>query len=523
MGTRKSRGDLLANMSAHSANHGKRQQGSSVVLVLLFLMALSAAGMGMMYASNIDTLVDTNYRQSLSAYYASKAGLEEGRDRLRGGVSPIARPTIMPTTANATGVVYIVNPDNNGAVSPWTAGTNYFDDELCHEQFPSLGLTSVASNIPCQGAVAGTYYTSYNSIDPNSGTASAIPYKWVRITLKQAQTTNPWCTDGVANCANASPADANATKQVCADGNGNEILLPAGAGNCQAVNYQPVYTITSMARTSTGARRITQQEVADITVPPLPGALVLDGNGATVSTPNSNNYFINGNNANSCNANPPAANLPAVGTTSNTDQTNVANSFPNNRIGNYTGADGTTPDVANVSGKLGAYSTVGGLEMIVNDLTSVADQVVPPNGSAPTPPWGTQANPLITVIQGDYSGSCNGFGILLITGALTCNGNYNWTGVILVIGKGYVQALNGGGGGQVTGAILVANTYDHLCSAGDNSCNSQHLLSPTSAPGQPYFNWNGGGRNGLQYDNCEISIVNNHIGFHILVTREEMY
>src|SRR5215469_6638460 len=202
----------------HKTDRGKRQQGSSVVLVLLFLLALSAAGMGMMYASNIDTLVGTNYRASLQAYYASKAGLEEGRDRLRGGASPIARPTIMPSSANATGVVYIVNPDNNGAVTPWTAGTNYSDDELCHEQFPGLGLTSSASNIPCSGAVNGVYYTSYNSLDPNTGTASALPYKWVRITLKQDQTTTPWCTDGFFNCVNPAAGDPNiTTTQVCAD------------------------------------------------------------------------------------------------------------------------------------------------------------------------------------------------------------------------------------------------------------------------------------------------------------------
>src|SRR5205823_8852976 len=104
-------------------------------------MALSAAAMGMMFASNIDTMVNANYKQSLEAYYASKAGLEEARDRIRlgavaaaGGVagpSAIAPPSVMPTAGNANGVVYIVNPDNNGAVSPWTQGTAYFDDELC--------------------------------------------------------------------------------------------------------------------------------------------------------------------------------------------------------------------------------------------------------------------------------------------------------------------------------------------------------------------------------------------------------
>src|SRR5436305_6404262 len=111
----------------------QKQAGSSVILVLLFLMVLSAAGMGMMFSSNIDTLVNANYKQSIEAYYASKAGLEEPRDRIRlgataaaggaGGPSAITPPGIMPTANLAGGVVYILNPDNNGAVLPWTPGT----------------------------------------------------------------------------------------------------------------------------------------------------------------------------------------------------------------------------------------------------------------------------------------------------------------------------------------------------------------------------------------------------------------
>jgi hypothetical protein len=456
--------------------------------------------------------------------------LEEARDRIRGGVGAIVPPSVMPSSASNAGVVYITNPDNGGAVQPWNSANKYFDDELCHENFvgpggaPALGVAAPAPNVPCNVAVAGVYYTSFASTDPNTGTAAAIPYKWVRVTLKQVQTTIPWCvTGGTAPCVNQNGV------QVCADNNGNEVPLPGGvsgvAGDCVSQNLQPVYVITSLAMTNTGARRITQQEVANITVPPLPAALVLDGNTPPTNflTPNSGNYFINGNNQNSCNRNPAGANLTAIGTISNNDTNNVNSQIPSNRKGQYTGVDGTTPDTTNVESKLGLWSTVGGLEQITTEITNIADVVVPPSGTPPSPPWGTQANPTITVLQGDYNGTCTGYGILLIEGALTCNGNYSWTGVVLVIGKGYVQALNGGGGGQITGGFLVANLYDHLCATGDSSCNSQHQLPASSVPGTDYFNWNGGGGNGLRYDQCEIGIVNNKIGYHILVTREEMY
>ena len=507
-------------------NRVRKQTGSSLILVLLFLMLLSAAGMGLMYGSNIDTMVGANYKQSLQAYYASKQGLEEARDRIRGGLNPIPPPTGAPQPGNPAGVVYILNPDNNGAVQPWVwnngtnTNLNYYDDELCHENFPQLGLgTNHSPMVPCSGSLPGNYYTQYTSTDPNSGTAAAIPYKWVRITLKYAGTTWPWCTDGGA-CSTLTQGT-----EICADNNGNEQLLPAVNPDCVSANMQPVYTVTSMALTTTGARRITQQEIANVTVPPLPGALVLDGPSppANISTPSSNPYKINGINANSCHRNPPGANLTAVGTISNNDTANFIAQVPSNRTGNYTGVDGVTPDVENVEPKLGLWSTVGGLEQITTALTNIADVIIPPSTTAPLPPWGTQSNPTITVVQGDYNGPCNGYGILLVQGALTCNGSYSWTGAVLVIGKGYVAALNGGGSGTITGGFLVANIYDHLCAPGDSSCTSAHVLPGASIPGTDYFNWNGGGGNGIQYDQCELGIVDNKIGYHVLVTREEMY
>ncbi|HZU21417.1 MAG TPA: hypothetical protein VE998_01215, partial [Terriglobales bacterium] len=294
----------------------------------------------------------------------------------------------------------------------------------------------------------------------------------------------------------------------------------------QTINELPVYTITSMAMTSTGAKRITQEEVANIVVPPLPGALTLDGPAPTVGTPHSANYGITGMNANSCNQNPAAANLPAIGTVNSTDATNVGNSLF--RPANYTGVDGTNPDVSNVSSKLAGWKTVGELEQVVTEITAMADGCtgspcpsgVPAAGSE-TNGWGTSANPTINVVNGDAT-NCTGAGIMVVTGALTCSGTYSWTGVILVIGKGYVTS-NGGGSGSITGGVLVANLYDHTCGASDASCNSQHALSASATPGTPTFNWSGGGGNGITYDACKMPKFNNKFGLRTLVTREEMY
>jgi hypothetical protein len=503
------------------------QRGISILLALLVVLMLTGAGLGLMYMSVTETGVNNNFRSSMAAYYASRAGLDEARDRLRGNPNPIAPPVVMATTATTAGVVYIINSDGGTAVTPWVPGSKYFDDELCHENFAALGVTSNAPTIPCTVAPAAAYYTAVPSTDPNTGTPAAVPYKWVRINLKQNGSTWPYCVDGVAGAGGCTTPAATATA-VCADGNGNEVLLPAAKLNpadipksCEAANLEPVYTITSLAMTNTNARRITQVEVAPVTMPPLPGGLVLDGPSPVIGTPHSNPYFIDGHNANSCAANPAGGDLPAIGVINNPDIATVSGDLF--RPANYTGSGGTTPDVENVNSNLGVLDTVGGLQDLVTSLTNVADQVVP-NGGTPAS-WGTAANPLVTVVQGDFSAcnACSGYGILVVEGNLTMSGAYNWHGAILVIGKGNFSASNGGGNGSVTGGIFVANLYNQAQPFPANWPPTAPLLPRNSVPGQPSVVWNGGGGNNIQYDACYMHQINNRLGYKVLTSREEMY
>ena len=468
------------------------QRGMSMVLALLVVLMLTGAGLGLMYMSITETGVNNNFRSTLQAYYASKAGLDEARDRLRGNPNAIAAPrdsVDMPGTSAAS-VIYIINSDGGTAVTPWVANSKYVDDEFCHENFVALGVTSSSPTIPCPTPPTGAYYTSTNSTDPNTGTAAAVPYKWVRINLKQNASTWPYCVDGVAGAGGCNTAALSA-KPVCADGFGNETLLPAGAGNCEAANMEPVYTLTSLAMTNTNARRITQQEIAAVSLPPLPGGLVLDGPTPNVDIASSNNYFVNGHNANSCGANPPAADVPGVGVITNPDVAGVSNTIPNKRQKNYTGSGSGVPDVENIFSNMGSYNTVGGLENIITALTNVADQVIPA-GSAPAT-LGNDSNPLLTVIQGDYTGDCTGSGILVITGYLTCNGKFTYDGLVLVVGVGSYSAANGGGNGVVQGGLLVANMTNQCndpkaCSLIPSPIPAADILPPTAITNTPFVN-----------------------------------
>jgi len=492
----------------------RNSQGRVALLLCMFaLMLVSAIDLGLMFMSDVETNINSNYRSSQQAYYAARAGLEEMRDRMRYGVANgITAPTTMPSSSSTAGVIYILNADGSGtAVQPWNASNKYFDDELCHESFSGLGLTATTRDIPCSTAVSGTYYTSTTSTDPNTGTNASVPYKWIRLTLKQVGSTSPYCVDGTCTSANLS-------KQVCWDPiAAREVMLPSGVSICEAANPQlrSVYVLTSLATTSTGSRRMTQVEVTTTMLPPMPAALTFDGSNPTYAAPNSNPMIVDGTDHGTCAAK--GAGVPAMGAYTNEAANQIDSGIKPQRADNYIGVDGTIPDIANVgptgSNAIASLATVGGLQTLVSNITSTADQII---YGTPTTlvDLGSTTSPKITVITGDFDmGNAKaGAGILLVEGCLSFNGNPGFNGMVLVIGKGCAN-FSGGGNGAFNGAVLVANLYD----------STGHLLSSTSAPGAPVMDFSGGGNFTFTYDSCLLDNLNGHLVYHIIASREEIY
>jgi hypothetical protein len=103
--------------------------------------------------------------------------------------------------------------------------------------------------------------------------------------------------------------------------------------------------------------------------------------------------------------------------------------------------------------------------------------------STTTTDFGTELNPKFTFINGSASIGPNaeGAGLLVVKGTLTLNGNFNFFGLILVLGDGNVQRT-GGGSGVITGAMVVAHVTP-----------GQPFLAPT-------FDSTGGGNLSVIYD-----------------------
>jgi hypothetical protein len=95
-------------------------------------------------------------------------------------------------------------------------------------------------------------------------------------------------------------------------------------------------------------------------------------------------------------------------------------------------------------------------------------------------------SPIYTFVDGDCT-LTSGSGILVVTGTLTMQGNPDFRGIILVLGKG-VLIRNGGGNGDIFGGITIA-AFGRT---------SGGFTSPT-------FNTNGGGNSTIQYDSAALS------------------
>jgi type IV pilus assembly PilX-like protein len=475
------------------------ERGVALIVAMLTLLLLSALLMGMIVASNSETNISANFRDEQTAFFAARAGIEEVRDRLRpppaaNSLSTTTYFTTLPTPLPGAnnGVLYVINPAGGETVDPLNSAGKYYDDELIKE----LGaLPTGAGYVPSQSA--STTYAA----------TPVLPWKWVRIMIKPNKSMT-----GVARLTSVDGLTNG--NRVCFNGTNEHTTA---ATSCPD---KPVYELTALAVTKSGSRRMIQYEISQNTLPPIPGAIVFDGPTPDFGTnPHSAAFGVTGTDTatgpHSGAGCPAASNEPALGgynaaaAASLTTQTN--------RPGSFTGSP---TGIADVSSQLGPLATVDGLNALVSSVTTMAGTNVYgpsplPNPSTLNPGTITPSNPVINVVNGDYTLPGSGSGILLVTGTLTMSGNPSWNGLILVVGKGNV-VKNGGGNGTLDGSLLVANMYS------DTPPTYTHLI-PSGPPGIPTIAWNGGGNATIQYDSCWSSSLSQALPFRTITDRELIY
>ena len=95
-----------------------REKGMALLVAMFTLVLLSVIGLGLMYSTNMETIINSNYRDKQVSMYGALSGLQEARDRLQPAAPSMPLPTDMPTLTNHQ-VFYIINPKGGETVAPW--------------------------------------------------------------------------------------------------------------------------------------------------------------------------------------------------------------------------------------------------------------------------------------------------------------------------------------------------------------------------------------------------------------------
>jgi len=259
-----------------------------------------------------------------------------------------------------------------------------------------------------------------------------------------------------------------------------------------------IVTLTSVATGPNGSKATIEITVANFEIftftPPSPITLV--GPGANFIGNESNAKDLYGDDQ--CATDPIGVTRPVVAVSHPTDVGNVQAAISNSKPATYHARNSTggavtaetDPDLIATTIPASAMTTlnVNDLNELVNTIANAADRVAPGGTSASSVYVGAPGDTQVVVVNGDFHLNDDGAGILVVTGELTFNGNIDFDGIIFVIGEGSM-VRNGGGIGNISGGILVANTSgpDGIPGTVDD------VLGP------PTFDTSGGGRTNIRY------------------------
>ncbi len=495
----------------------RSERGVAIVIAIFTLMLISVVGTALILMAGTESAIKGNYKSAMHAFYDAKAGLEEGRGRLFWPNPNIANPVancVLPAPGGIvpwTRVCYIVNPSSNEVVNPLDlSATNPYADAEYQQEW---GVKVTDAGVQVQQP-----FITSTSVIPNAGVGGidiAGPlYKWVRITPR-TEASAKLDVDGDGDSTDPNPLFYDGMQQLVSSG-GNPVP-----------NAAQVFTVTALAVTPYGSRRMVQYTVAPSAfasaLATFPSALTLDGNGVQFKGSSggnqgsgNGNFQINGNDINGSSG---APGISAIGYTNSSDYTNTSSGLSAAAASKNYLSPQSVPNVGLLT-LPPMLQTPSGLDRLVQSIAQNADSVLnPPSGTAAdqtslppamsASPQNPNPTPMIVVVNGDFNlhGHGTGYGLLLVTGTLDYDPDASWNGVILVIGKG-IFTSNKLGVGVINGAVFVAQTHD----------SSGNLLSDSSLMHSSFAQTGGG--NGIHYSSNSVKAVQALMTYQVLSFRE---
>ena len=290
---------------------------------------------------------------------------------------------------------------------------------------------------------------------------------------------------------------------------GTAVTLDATNGLYYRIQVLPIAGSPDLQLVSTGlgplgARRTVRLRIVRnaAAVPPLPATITMLGQNPTGTTGNSNAHTTSGyDHAATASRDPNwGGNKPifgvldAPGSNANRDYL-LANSVSGDKPGTFEIPPGVPDRVVSLpTAQIPFNNDPAQARAFIRQMSSIANTVINPGDALPSGALGTSARQTVVVVNGNFTPPSGGAGILIVTGDLTLNGNFNYEGLIFVLGTGRVLR-NGGGGGTINGGMLLASFTD----------------ASTIFDGTPVFDTNGGGNSNVLYNSGAIQNVLNSI------------
>jgi hypothetical protein len=462
------------------------EAGVALLIAISALLLISVVAIALIVSAGLETSLSGNYRSSTGAYYAARAGLEEGRGRLlprNPDYFNTTSPAFIPTTLALGQVRYVTNPVAGEDVLTAYPDTEY-DNEFGSGSLGSATVKTIASISPV-GPIAGPLY------------------KWVRI--------NPITESSINLDVNGDHVMDRTT-----------LLFFDGQHLNLNSTGQQALEVTSLAVLPNGTQKILQYEVAPVQLNlNFPAAVTAVGtySGATNFGNQNAGFGISGTDF--CN---PAGQQYAVVGTNATSVTNLSAKLT--PAGNYPGTGGSVgpPATASVGSNTAAMqnfpdpihpgqtldlTTIAGLNQLVSEIQSAADFTT--TDCSNTSNLGSSSSPTVVVVTGNCSLSGNpsppGSGVLLVQGDVQYV-DHPYDGLILAIGTGVFQQQ----AARLThfyGSLVLAQTVNPATGA------------PLATPGTPTLDWVAGtGNPNLQYDSCLVANSQPTITYKPLSFRE---
>lgn len=417
------------------------EKGAALITAVLLSLLLLAAGGTLILTTTMTGITAKDSTAEMQAYYAAEAGIATSLEVLRGNVQS--------------------NPANTKAS---------FHNVLCSTTlWPTMTGTSV--NVAADGT---TQFQVLSIIDPD-----------------HLEAKDPTSTDTVNNCITAAYKPDRLRIRVVGLGPNNSRKNLEIVVNRYTLQYDVNAVVTLPNESGTaisfalGGSNVTSTSGADASDPSATGISAYAVSGGDYNTTNN---VIDG-----C--------LP--------DGTNCSGSGPNVTPGDPAIlGGGNTPSFLQTVKKARdfLYGTEGMKNAAINQgryFTTEAAAKASTAGLGASNPDG-----VLTFVDGNLTlgpGSPTGQGTLIVTGDLTLDGNFQFNGVIMVLGSGRVYR-SGGGHGDIYGALFVAT----FAATG----------ADTDLFGAPTFDTSGGGTSNIQYSSDAVDRAKSVGGHAVSGVRE---